>query len=1698
MTQNTFQQQQHNQGYISHHFLQHLFIPFRIGRTWFLSIFIIIILMAAFIALTTIWFRNRLNLEMDSVALVISVIIALLVGVITAEWLAISAYRRTVKKELGTAMKSCYPDTTPFTGKQNPDANLLILGQPGTGKTKELEKYLFLLDRKKIPILIPMKYYDGFLTRKDIHPATLDMNILQPQTLLAYLLESHSHDRNVKRNEIVGIQHLRPFLQLLIEQGRIMFLCDGLNELSATSLDIVCKELKVVMEARKNRVIMTCRELDYKDQSVLKQFIREGLAIEESIPPLLREDVSKFTELYLRTRYTNKKQKSNEAHIHVIVFQITKTNLRYDCSSPFILVTLIDTLESMGTEQAGKINSRGRLLQQSVTQLLNKQSLAPQMISDMHLFLRVVACTARRTGQRNAISLGRRDRATSIEMLADAAVRWLEAHKSEEETYEPYDRTTVANLLEVAQKAEIITLSSNGVLSFKHELIAEYFVADYLNVLYHENSTFVPFWQDMFLDEKAVGAWSEPVAFWAGLVESPMELADHLVEWAEQYNKADNLSIERSPDFPEISMWNVLMISLACMGVVWSPSDRHYLPPSLQWVMQHYMQNRQSRERLAFIFKRCADEGGSEVYRSLPPLLSTIEGLEDLLLQLDKGVVPNLLFDHLQEVAEQPGYKPQVEAIQRVLGRFGAIVIARASVLSTAGHNEALRLAAIGILGRVREAGVVEILIEYFSDPSEAVYRATVNALINLGPELTLTRLEQVLHGSTPVPSATLQQARWCILNILENFLLSYPLSIPLYRRVIASIISFLASDYTTLARAHERAKDILFNRMNISDKADTEKRTTIIEQLLGALSTVDVKKAGNIQSVLRRINSDATPFILICWQNHHPPAIVRQRTLEVMGMVRDPNALDFLVSLLNDDDVQEQLGQAFVEYAPDNPSSIELLIQKTLDPDASDTIARRAAEVLKKIGAQSLKPVCAALPQIRERSTSLLVEVLDYLKDTRAIRPLADLLQQIVPNYQQLAVYVMQVLGHFKNPQVIAPLVDMLERSESVLYQKAIEELSQLGGAVLSDVTLRDLAKTLFDALFSKLNSRQETLIVQRTRSVLMRMRPFPLEQLLNAFRGDDALAEQVKQIFKQCASESVTFLVSNLFHPEKRIQSYVRVTIEEMDRGITAYPLVEALSNPGWQPVIAKFLLKNPASIPYLIQQFGNVERDIPAYTTLMEFDSRQIIPYLILGLQEIRTRPRTRHLIEEMIRREETLLLGIIRLFNPALSHLPSLPPEARTALQEVLTQELADKSLHALIQGLRDRLLVDGCSNTLAILARQQGKSVVVVQAALSALRDTELRFGARQTLVRIGEPALRPVSDLLSDPDLVDTARDILSDMGPLAFPILHELFHDPQLAQEASAIFRRMSTANAAVGLVKYLASNDLLEIELAQYLLYTRIDEEDRAHKAEMIPALLEQAQREHTYRLRIMASLLLFNGSTSTRRSLASHIVHSVMTHPTYNKEFMWILPFLGDQAVKPLENLLNKQNVPSQVQEEATGVLGILRRQERVEQYVTELASNTPQLFSKQTRQFYNPLHLRAFGGLLASGKYNRDVLMQLRAASQPGSAAYEFYDVLLGSRNMPELKQLREDLTKEKDNVDRLTKDLNTAQASNTSLETQNRALNNRLSGATSRNTDLSTENVQLRQQVTQLEQQVFRLQHQQIIHGTRPPIHPPGP
>src|SRR5438270_7976375 len=78
---------------------------------------------------------------------------------------------------------------------------------------------------------------------------------------------------------------------------------------------------------------------------------------------------------------------------------IGKINRPHRYTSPFMLIMLIQALKQLNETQAQTI-SRGRLLQTSVSQRLSGQDTQA-----VQRFLSVVACTARRNGQRNAIQL---------------------------------------------------------------------------------------------------------------------------------------------------------------------------------------------------------------------------------------------------------------------------------------------------------------------------------------------------------------------------------------------------------------------------------------------------------------------------------------------------------------------------------------------------------------------------------------------------------------------------------------------------------------------------------------------------------------------------------------------------------------------------------------------------------------------------------------------------------------------------------------------------------------------------------------------------------------------------------------------------------------------------------------------------------------------------------------------------------------------------------------------------------------------------------------------------------------------------------------------------------------------------------------------------------------------------------------------
>src|SRR5260221_12726495 len=127
--------------------------------------------------------------------------------------------------------------------QEGQDRHLLLLGGPGSGKTANLKYAVYQAVSKarqrktKIPVLIQMKYYNGFL--RNLRVTSLEQNTTSApggaaltDTLLAYLLDGEQEQKLQagKEHELVGVHHLRYFPHRLVGPRRVAFLCGGLSD----------------------------------------------------------------------------------------------------------------------------------------------------------------------------------------------------------------------------------------------------------------------------------------------------------------------------------------------------------------------------------------------------------------------------------------------------------------------------------------------------------------------------------------------------------------------------------------------------------------------------------------------------------------------------------------------------------------------------------------------------------------------------------------------------------------------------------------------------------------------------------------------------------------------------------------------------------------------------------------------------------------------------------------------------------------------------------------------------------------------------------------------------------------------------------------------------------------------------------------------------------------------------------------------------------------------------------------------------------------------------------------------------------------------------------------------------------------------------------------------------------------------------
>jgi len=221
----------------------------------------------------------------------------------------------------------------------------LILGAPGAGKSVLLYFYWYTLLRRsrsiifgsdKIPIYVPMHRYNLYLDTQTTGSSSEEL-VSGTQSLIHFLYSS----------DLVGMNHLRPFLHNLVAKGNILFLCDGLNEIDEKYRSAVNVEFAEMMGQNRNQFILTCREVDFQEQQ-LGQAVKENLVVRVYIDPLDEKPERSFIERYIKEQGTGKKWRHTAGQVMEV---INHSRLRDHCANPFIFFSLLDVIDGIGTNR---------------------------------------------------------------------------------------------------------------------------------------------------------------------------------------------------------------------------------------------------------------------------------------------------------------------------------------------------------------------------------------------------------------------------------------------------------------------------------------------------------------------------------------------------------------------------------------------------------------------------------------------------------------------------------------------------------------------------------------------------------------------------------------------------------------------------------------------------------------------------------------------------------------------------------------------------------------------------------------------------------------------------------------------------------------------------------------------------------------------------------------------------------------------------------------------------------------------------------------------------------------------------------------------------------------------------------------------------------------------------------------------------
>jgi len=439
---------------------------------------------------------------------------------------------------------------------------VVVLGDPGSGKTTHLKRLLLALIREgadkyglpayTVPVFLPLRNLqrNGAMNL----PAFMDNELADPNLELS-----------------------QNFGKRLRKRGRILYLLDGLDEVAdAKKRKQVAKWIKRSLESTPDAYyLVTCRYAGYSSDLKLSD-----LFLEMHIRPLDRKQSEKFIHNWYHivetSMATDKKaaKRRGEEYASKLVTRLKQPDFRSGrvfamTQNPLLLTTIC----LVHRDQAGRLpNRRAQLYDECINVLLERWRMAKD------LPVSIPADSARRILQPVAYWLHEKEgrtRATADELKAVIEPKLANVKDT--------TKSAAAFLASIRDESGLLTGWGNDSFGFMHLGFQEYLTALEIRRLAFENTNILKSLVDRFGESW----WQEAILLLMGLRDSPLferfmrflvdspnfsahpVLVQHCMEDAIEVSEKPFLELLQRPYGKDREFWERQLLALTIMEERW-------------------------------------------------------------------------------------------------------------------------------------------------------------------------------------------------------------------------------------------------------------------------------------------------------------------------------------------------------------------------------------------------------------------------------------------------------------------------------------------------------------------------------------------------------------------------------------------------------------------------------------------------------------------------------------------------------------------------------------------------------------------------------------------------------------------------------------------------------------------------------------------------------------------------------------------------------------------------------------------------------------------------------------------------------------------------------------------------------------------------------------------------------------------------